>query len=61
MLAVIGAGAMGAALAVHASRSGGAVTLLGTKFDGPTIEACQRGAPHPRARAAVAAGRPLLR
>jgi glycerol-3-phosphate dehydrogenase (NAD(P)+) len=38
---------MGAALAVHAVRSGGEVTLLGTKFDGPTIEACQRGAPHP--------------
>src|SRR5215218_6685708 len=47
MLAVIGAGAMGSALAVHASRSGGPVTILGTSFDRAAIEACQRGAPHP--------------
>jgi glycerol-3-phosphate dehydrogenase (NAD(P)+) len=47
MLAVIGAGAMGSALAVHAIRSGGPVTILGTRFDGAAIEACQRGAPHP--------------
>jgi glycerol-3-phosphate dehydrogenase (NAD(P)+) len=47
MLTIVGAGAMGAALAVHATRSGAAVTVLGTRFDEATIGACRRGEPHP--------------
>lgn len=47
MIAVIGAGAMGSALAIVHSRAGLATTLLGTPFDDATIEACAAGRPHP--------------
>ena len=47
MIAVIGAGAMGSALAILHRRAGLDVALLGTRFDGTTIEACRAGLPHP--------------
>lgn len=47
MIAVIGAGAMGAALAILHSRAGQRTALLGTRFDDATIEACRSGRPHP--------------
>lgn len=47
MIAVIGAGAMGSALAMLHHRAGQKTTLLGTKYDDATIEACRAGKPHP--------------
>jgi glycerol-3-phosphate dehydrogenase (NAD(P)+) len=47
MIAVVGAGAMGAALAIVHARAGLPTALLGTKFDDATIEACRAGLPHP--------------
>src|SRR5437588_10021733 len=46
-VAVVGAGAMGAALAAHLARDGRSVTLLGTKFDHAAVEAVGAGDPHP--------------
>lgn len=43
----MGAGAMGAALAVVHARAGLQTTLLGTAFDDKAIEACAAGDPHP--------------
>jgi glycerol-3-phosphate dehydrogenase (NAD(P)+) len=47
VIAVIGAGAMGAALAMLHARAGSPTALLGTRFDDATIEACRSGRPHP--------------
>lgn len=47
MIAVIGAGAMGAALAILHARAGLRTALLGTRFDDVTVEACRAGRPHP--------------
>lgn len=47
MIAVLGAGAMGAALATVLARAGRPVTLLGTAFDAAAIEACRSDRPHP--------------
>lgn len=47
MIAVIGAGAMGSALAIHLTRAGSATTLLGTSFDDATVDAWRSGAAHP--------------
>lgn len=47
MIAVVGAGAMGAALAVVHARAGSSTALLGTRLDDASIEACRSGAPHP--------------
>lgn len=47
MTVVLGAGAMGAALAIVHERAGVPVTLLGTRFDDATIEAGRSGRPHP--------------
>lgn len=44
---VIGAGAMGAALATHLARAGRNATLAGTSFDDGTIDACRSSEPHP--------------
>jgi glycerol-3-phosphate dehydrogenase (NAD(P)+) len=45
--AVIGAGAMGAALAMVHARAELPTTLLGTRFDDATIEELRAGRPHP--------------
>lgn len=47
MIGVVGAGAMGAALAILHARAGLRTALLGTRFDDATIEACRSGHPHP--------------
>jgi glycerol-3-phosphate dehydrogenase (NAD(P)+) len=47
MIAVVGAGAMGAALAMVHDRAGHPTALLGTRFDDAAIEACRSGDPHP--------------
>jgi glycerol-3-phosphate dehydrogenase (NAD(P)+) len=47
VIAVIGAGAMGAALAILHERAGLPTALLGTRFDDATIEASTSGRPHP--------------
>jgi len=46
-VAVVGAGAMGAALACHLRRNGADVALLATDRDGAVLEAWRRRAPHP--------------
>ena len=46
-VAVVGAGAMGMALASHLQRNGAAVSLLATARDGAVLEAWREGAPHP--------------
>jgi glycerol-3-phosphate dehydrogenase (NAD(P)+) len=47
VIAVVGAGAMGAALAMLHARAGLRTALLGTEFDDATIEACRSGRAHP--------------
>ena len=47
MIALVGAGAMGAALALHSARTGHDTALLGTILDGPVIEALRADRPHP--------------
>ncbi|MCA1832400.1 MAG: NAD(P)H-dependent glycerol-3-phosphate dehydrogenase [Actinomycetota bacterium] len=47
MLAVVGAGAMGTALAVQLHRAGNEVALLATKYDDLFVEAHRRGEDHP--------------
>lgn len=49
-VAVIGAGAMGAALARHLQRNGADVALLATDRDGAVLEAWRERAPHPGLR-----------
>lgn len=49
-VAVLGAGAMGTALAVHAARNGASSFLLATDHDEAVVEAWQRGLPHPSLR-----------
>jgi glycerol-3-phosphate dehydrogenase (NAD(P)+) len=45
--AVLGAGAMGAALALHLAATGAEPTLLATDRDGAVLEAWRAGRPHP--------------
>jgi glycerol-3-phosphate dehydrogenase (NAD(P)+) len=47
MIAVIGAGAIGTALAVQLVRAGHETALLATKYDKPFVEAHREGKPHP--------------
>jgi glycerol-3-phosphate dehydrogenase (NAD(P)+) len=47
MLAVIGAGAMGTALAVQLHRAGQDVVILATDHDQPFVDAHRSGSPHP--------------
>jgi glycerol-3-phosphate dehydrogenase (NAD(P)+) len=49
-VAVLGAGAMGTALAVHAARNGASSFLLATDHDEAVVDAWQRGLPHPSLR-----------
>lgn len=46
-IAVLGAGAMGSALALHLQRRGHRVRLWATPRDGPVLEALAAGEPHP--------------
>jgi glycerol-3-phosphate dehydrogenase (NAD(P)+) len=47
MIAVLGAGAMGVALATHLVRAGRDAVVLATDHDGLVLRAYQRGEPHP--------------
>ena len=47
MIGIIGAGAMGGAMAIQLARAGNDVTLLATEFDAPFIDAHRAGEPHP--------------
>ena len=47
MIAVLGGGAMGAALAVRWAMAGAEVALLGTDFDTPVLAAVRNGRAHP--------------
>ena len=47
MIAVLGAGAMGAALATHLARAGNETAVLATELDGAVVRASHAGAPHP--------------
>lgn len=47
MIAVIGAGAMGAALGMHVAASHPEVVLLATEWDGAVVDAWRRGGVHP--------------
>lgn len=47
VICVVGAGAMGAALAIVHARAGLPTALLGTRFDDATIDMCRAGEPHP--------------
>ncbi len=49
-VAVLGAGAMGTALAVHSARNGADAVLLATERDGAVMDAWRRGLPHPALR-----------
>lgn len=54
MIAVVGAGAMGAALAGHLVREGRDVTVLATPYDQAAAHALAHGLPHPGLGIAVA-------
>jgi glycerol-3-phosphate dehydrogenase (NAD(P)+) len=47
MIAVLGAGAMGAALATHLARAGSEVVVLATEYDTATVQAWRQRLPHP--------------
>ncbi|MEX2394333.1 MAG: NAD(P)H-dependent glycerol-3-phosphate dehydrogenase [Actinomycetota bacterium] len=47
MIAIVGAGAMGTALAMVHQRAGLKTSILGTRFDDATVDACRSGQPHP--------------
>lgn len=47
MIAVLGAGAMGSAMATHLARNGEAVVVLATERDGAAVRAWHDGKPHP--------------
>jgi glycerol-3-phosphate dehydrogenase (NAD(P)+) len=49
-VAVLGAGAMGTALAVHAARNGADSVLLATEQDEAVVDSWRRGLPHPSLR-----------
>jgi glycerol-3-phosphate dehydrogenase (NAD(P)+) len=53
MIAVVGAGAIGAALALHLERTGREVALLCTEFDGPILDAVRSGGNHPTIAAPI--------
>jgi glycerol-3-phosphate dehydrogenase (NAD(P)+) len=47
VIAVLGVGAMGVALASHLARAGNNTVVLATEYDHPAVQAWRRGAPHP--------------
>ncbi len=49
-IAVLGAGAMGTALAVHTARNGASSVLLATERDEAVVDVWRRGQPHPTLR-----------
>jgi glycerol-3-phosphate dehydrogenase (NAD(P)+) len=57
---ILGAGAMGSALATPFRDAGWAVRLWGTWLDDHLLAACRRGEPHPRTGVPLAAGTQLF-
>ncbi len=55
-IAVLGAGVMGAAMALPATAAGNTVALVGTPLDGAIVEAVRAGQPHPRLGVALPEG-----
>jgi glycerol-3-phosphate dehydrogenase (NAD(P)+) len=47
VIAILGAGAMGVALASHLARGGNPTTVLATEYDGAVAAAWHQGLPHP--------------
>jgi glycerol-3-phosphate dehydrogenase (NAD(P)+) len=58
--AVLGAGAMGSAMATPLRLRGWDVRLWGTWLDGPLLAACRAGQPHPRTHVRLAEGTQLF-
>jgi glycerol-3-phosphate dehydrogenase (NAD(P)+) len=58
-VAILGAGAMGSALATPLRRNGHEVALWGTHLDDHLIGACREGRPHPRTGVPLAEGTQL--
>jgi glycerol-3-phosphate dehydrogenase (NAD(P)+) len=57
---ILGAGAMGSAMATPLRRRGWEVRLWGTWLDGPLLAACRAGEPHPRTAVRLAPGTQLF-
>jgi glycerol-3-phosphate dehydrogenase (NAD(P)+) len=57
---ILGAGAMGSAMATPLRRRGWEVRLWGTWLDGPLLAACRAGEPHPRTAVRLAEGTELF-
>ena len=60
-IAILGAGAMGSAMATPLRATGWDVRLWGTWLDDHLLDACERGEPHPRTDVALAEGTRLFR
>ena len=58
---ILGAGAMGSAMATPLRTAGWDVRLWGTWLDDHLIDACERGEPHPRTKVPLAEGTTLFR
>ena len=60
-ITILGAGAMGSALATPLLTAGWDVRLWGTWLDDHLLDACERGEPHPRTKVPLPAGTKLYR
>lgn len=60
-ITILGAGAMGSALATPLRAGGWDVRLWGTWLDDPLLDACETGKPHPRTGVPLAEGTKLYR
>lgn len=61
VITILGAGAMGSALATPLTQAGWETRLWGTWLDDHLIDACQAGEPHPRTNVPLAPGTLLFR
>ena len=61
VITILGAGAMGSALATPLTQAGWETRLWGTWLDDHLIDACEAGEPHPRTKVPLAEGTRLLR
>jgi glycerol-3-phosphate dehydrogenase (NAD(P)+) len=61
VITILGAGAMGSALATPLTEAGWETRLWGTWLDDHLLDACEAGDPHPRTNVALAEGTKLYR
>lgn len=61
VITILGAGAMGSAMATPLTASGWETRLWGTWLDDHLLDACERGEPHPRTSVPLAPGTKLYR